>query len=184
MEDGYNPAIRIGVIGLGNVLMSDDAFGPYIIEVLDSRYTFPKNVSLMDLGTPSLELVAYIQDLDALIIVDTVHSEGRAGELRAYRREEILKNPIQPRISPHEPGLKEALLIAEFDERSPREALLIGVIPEITTTGVGLSKPVRDTITRAVEEVISEIERLGTKAISRSVPLRPKIWWEEQARIF
>src|SRR5258707_1273602 len=75
---------RIGVFGLGNVLMSDDAFGPYSIETLKSLYTFPEHVSVRDLGTPSLELVTYIDELDFLIVLDAVHSDGKPGEIRTY----------------------------------------------------------------------------------------------------
>ncbi|HET9530838.1 MAG TPA: hydrogenase maturation protease [Blastocatellia bacterium] len=179
MERFFDSATRIGVIGIGNVLMGDDAFGPYVIQVLSSSYVFPDNVSLMDLGTPSLDLVAYVEDLDAAIILDSVHSKGVAGELRIYDREEILRHPIQPRISPHEPGLKEALLIAEFDGRGPRDALLIGVIPETTATGVGLSPPVRNSVPEAIKIVLGELERLGAKAFPLLDPATPRIWWEQ-----
>src|SRR5918911_4092433 len=88
---------RIGVIGLGNVLMGDDAFGPYVIQVLEAAYALPSNVSARDLGTPSLDLTGYIEDFDALVVVDTVHSRGEPGELRRYARAELLQGPVQPR---------------------------------------------------------------------------------------
>src|ERR687883_578299 len=110
---------RVGVVGLGNVLMGDDAFGPYVIEALEAAYSLPPNVSAQDLGTPSLDLTGYIEDFDALVFVDTVHSRGEPGELRRYTRKDLLKRPVQPRTSPHEPGLKEAMLIAEFHGRGP-----------------------------------------------------------------
>ena len=178
MPDVEKRGARIGIIGLGNVLMSDDAFGPYAIQYLEAEYTFPENVSLLDLGTPSLDLVAHIEDFDALIILDSVHSEGRPGTLRTYRREEILKHPIQPRISPHEPGLKEALLIAEFHGRGPREALLVGVVPASVATGTGLSRGVRDAVPLAVKEVVRELERLGAAATPNFYRQHTQVWWE------
>ena len=36
---------RIGVLGLGNVLMGDDALGPYVIGLLSARYRFEEGVS-------------------------------------------------------------------------------------------------------------------------------------------
>ena len=53
MGDAFNSPARVGVVGLGNVLMGDDAFGPYVIEVLEAGYALPPNVSAQDLGTPS-----------------------------------------------------------------------------------------------------------------------------------
>jgi hydrogenase maturation protease len=172
-------ATRIGVIGLGNVLMGDDAFGPYAIKILCSSYTFPDEVALMDLGTASLDLVAYVEDLDIAIIIDCVHSKGEAGELRLYDREAILNNPVQPRISPHEPGLKEALLICEFGGRGPREALLVGVIPETTAKVVGLSSPVKKAVPLALGLVLGELKRLGVDILLKQLPVQPDIWWEK-----
>lgn len=174
---------RVGVIGLGNVLMGDDAFGPYVVELLSARYEFPENVFVCDLGTPSLDLTAYITDADALVVVDAVHAPGRAGELRRYTREEILARPIQPRVSPHEPGLKEALLITEFGGRGPREVLLVGAVPETTSTGVGMSGPVRAAIPAAMEAVVEELRRLGAEVSERAAPPEPQIWWEETAAV-
>ncbi|MBD0373855.1 MAG: hydrogenase maturation protease, partial [Pyrinomonadaceae bacterium] len=171
------------VIGIGNVLMGDDAFGPYMIQLLDARYCFPQSVALLDLGTPSLDLVAHIRGMDALIILDAVRAEGQPGELRIYRRDELLKQPLQPRTDAHEPGLKEALLIAEFDGSGPLEACLIGVIPADTSTGVGLSSPVQRVLPEATEAVVRELEALGVIALQRSPVRTPQVWWEETPQL-
>ena len=183
MSSTNTAAKRVAVVGLGNVLMGDDAFGPYVVETLAARYSFPENVRLEDLGTPSLELVGYISDADALIVLDAVHADGRPGEIRTLTRAEILEKPIQPRVSPHEPGLKEALLITEFGGRGPAEVLLVGAIPEKTSTGVGLSPAVREAIPRAVAEVIRELRRLGVEATERGDASGPRVWWEEEAAV-
>jgi hydrogenase maturation protease len=67
---------RIGVIGIGNVLMGDDAFGPHVIRVLQAGYAFAPGVDVQDMGTPGLDLTAYLAGLDALVLVDTVKSAG------------------------------------------------------------------------------------------------------------
>jgi hydrogenase maturation protease len=171
---------RISIIGLGNVLMGDDAFGPYVIEILEAAYDFPKNVTLRDLGTPSLDLVTYFKDTDVLIVIDTINAIGRPGEVRAYRREEILNRGLQPRTNAHEPGLKEALLVSEFEGRGPRDCLLVGVIPEVVGTGVLMSNVVRNAVPEAVREVLRELERLNSKATRRAMAREPRIWWETQ----
>jgi len=171
----------ICVIGLGNVLMGDDAFGPYVIQVLESRYRFPQQVAVRDLGTPSLDLISYIREFDVLIVLDTVSSDGEPGELRFYDREAILKQPLEPRISPHEPALKEALLITEFDGSGPSTVTLIGVIPYSTETGIGLSPAVARSVDDAVFAVANELQRLGVSLSDRASPSPPSIWWEESA---
>jgi len=170
---------RIAVVGLGNVLMGDDAFGPYVVRMLEAEYEFLDGVTVLDLGTPGLDLTPHLSDIDALIVVDTVHSEGPPGEIRLYRRAQILKHPPGPRLSPHDPGLKEALLLAQLEGRGPRHVWLVGVIPQTTGTGIGLSVPVIQAVEGARDEVLCELERLGRAAVRRREPLEPDIWWEE-----
>ena len=51
------PLVR--VLGLGNVLMGDDALGPWVVHHLVSTYDFPPEVAVVDVGTPGLDLVPY-----------------------------------------------------------------------------------------------------------------------------
>lgn len=171
-------APTIGVIGLGNVLMGDDGLGPYTVRVLESVYDLPTSVSLLDLGTPGPDLADYIRDFEAIIVVDTLRAAGLPGEVRTYRRPEIVSAPISPRISPHEPGLREALLQAELTRTGPQEVLLVGVIPDVVAQGTSLSAPIRAALPRVQELVVAELSRLGAEPERRSEPEPANIWWQ------
>jgi hydrogenase maturation protease len=171
--------MKVAVLGLGNVLMRDDAFGPYVVRTLEARYAFPEEVTLQDLGTPGLDLHPFITGQDALIIVDTVKSDGLAGEIRTYRRDEILKHPPGLRVSPHDPGIKEALLSLEFAATGPGEVFLVGVIPGTVEAGVGLSPAVQGAVEGVMSEVVGELERLGRAGRPIDPPREPDLWWEE-----
>ena len=171
-------ARTIGVIGLGNVLMGDDGLGPYTVRTLESAYDLPTSVSLLDLGTPGPDLADYIRDFEAIIVVDTLRAAGPPGEVRTYRRPEIVSAPISPRISPHEPGLREALLQAELTGAGPTQVLLVGVISDVVAQGTSLSAAVRAALSRVEELVVAELERLGVNPERRQEPAPPNIWWE------
>lgn len=168
----------IRVLGLGNVLMSDDGFGPYVARVLEAFYEFPHDVEVIDVGTPGLDLTPYLLNTEAVIFVDTVTSDGGAGEMRVYDRSDILKYPPQARTGPHDPALKEALLTVDAAGAGPKIVKLIGVIPEWVATGVTLSPAVSGAVTTVVRAVIEELDRMGVPAIPRPVPETPHIWWE------
>lgn len=170
----------IGVLGLGNVLMGDDAFGPWVVELLMAEHELAADVLAADLGTPGLDLIPYVIDLEALVLVDTVRADAPPGTLRLYRRDELLRHAPQPRLSPHDPGVKEALSSAELAGRGPREVLLVGAVPRQTAMGVGLSPPLRAVVPTAVAEVTRELERLGRPARRRDVARQPDIWWEAE----
>ena len=130
-------------MGLGNVLMGDDGFGPYVVGVLEASCDFPEGVELIDAGTPGPDLALYMEGRKAVIVVDTVSARGEAGELRVYRGESLSAFPGPVITSPHDPGLLEALRALAFTGQGPPDVLLIGAIPRRIGSGVGLSDPVR-----------------------------------------
>ena len=171
----------IRVLGLGNVLMGDDGFGPYAIEALTAAYEFPPAVSVVDVGTPGLDLAPFLIGADAVIVLDTVRSDGPPGALRTYSRDALLKHAPAQRLGPHDPGFKQTLLTLDFAGLGPREVTLVGVIPQTTAPCARLSPPVRASITGAVRAVVAELERLGAPAVARrdAAPAAP--WWERVA---
>lgn len=171
---------RIAVIGIGNVLTRDDAIGPYVVRVLEARWTFPPDVAVYDAGTPGLDLTAYFADLEALVVVDAVRAKGAPGELRLYSKQEIIeKKPILA-MSPHEPGLRESLLNADFMGVAPKVVRLVGVIPEAVEYKLGLSEPVRAALPKMVEQVLAEVRALGVEPVPRVPPAEPDLWWERK----
>ena len=172
--------MTVTVMGLGNVLSQDDGLGPYVIQTLLAGWEFDETVQVLDLGTPGLQLSPYIEGQDALIVVDTVRSDGDPGELRLYDREQLLRHAPAQRTSPHDPGLKETLLALELHDLSPTHVLVVGVIPEATGYEPRLTEPVRAAVPRAVEAVLAELKRIGVPAVPRSEPMEPDIWWEKE----
>lgn len=171
--------MSVAVLGLGNVLMGDDALGPYTVRVFEAEYEVPEGVAVRDLGTPGLDLTPHLAELRHLILVDTVRSDGEPGELRLYRLEEVLRHPPGPRVSPHDPGVKEALLSLRFAGQGPEEMLLVGVIPGPHRSEAGLSPAVERAVPAAVAEIVRELEGLGLPPRRREPPHRPDLWWEE-----
>jgi hydrogenase maturation protease len=166
------------VLGLGNVLMGDDALGPTVIARLRAAYHLPDDVEFEDLGTPGLDLHPHLAGRTALIIVDTVRADEPPGSLRCYRKEEILRHAPGPRLSPHDPGLKDALLWLQFSGEEPEEVLLVGVVPASTEGEVGLSEAVAAAVPAAERAVLEELARLGHVVRRREPPAEPDLWWE------
>jgi len=172
--------VTIAVVGLGNVLEGDDAFGPWVIQWLAAHYEFGEGVSVEDLGTPGLDLHPFLVGHEVIVVVDTVRSEGSPGELRLYRKDQILKHAPQPRLSPHDPGLKESLMALEFRGDPPREVLLVGAVPGTVDHLIGMTPPLRAAVALAGAEVVKELTRLGRPPVPRDPPAELDIWWERR----
>ena len=170
--------MNIRVLGLGNVLMSDDAFGPYVVRVLEGLYEMPENVQVVDAARPGLDLVPYLLGADVVILVDTVGTCGRPGDIHSYELDDLIADSPEPLLCPHDPGIRSALLKAAALGGAPRHALLLGVVPEWEATGARLSRAVHEAIDPIVGLVITELERLGASPRRREVPRPPDTWWE------
>ena len=174
---------RIAVIGLGNVLLGDDGFGPFVIEQLATQWDVPASVTLTDGGTPGLGLVTLLADCDEAILVDCVAASGSPGELRSYTDEELRTLPLKPRVSPHDPAVQEALAITQLLGHGPRHVSLIGVIPESLEVGMDLSAPVLASAPVAVALVVEALANAGAGPVRRARPRPPDPWWEIRSRV-
>lgn len=169
--------MRIGVYGIGNVLAHDDAVGPSVVRLVDAEWQFDGDVTIEDLGTPAIELPAHLAGFDAVVLIDAVSATGAPGTIRIYDREEILKVSPGLRVSPHDPALRETLLMLDLTDESPPIVTLVGVIPEVTSMGVGLSPAVAAALSPAAAAVVGEVAKLGVIATRRALPRDADLWW-------
>ncbi len=167
---------NLAVIGLGSVLMGDDGAGPYFVNIFEASYDFPDTLAVLDLGTPGPEFSHYLLDWKKLIVVDTVKADGAPGEIRLYRRDEIVQHGPAHRLSPHDPSLKDALLTADFVGGGPDEVLLVGVIPERVEMGTELTETVRQALPAVEAAVLDELKRWGIGP-EKKADAHPAIWW-------
>lgn len=165
------------VLGLGNVLMGDDGVGPAVISAFADEYVVGPLVSVIDLGTPGLDLTPWLADAEQVIIADTVKSGARPGTICLFDKRDLLRHPLPARVSPHDPGLKETLLALEFAGRAPREVTIVGIVPGRIELGLELTAPVRDAIPQAVRAIADALERAGVPVWHRPAAAAHHPWW-------
>jgi hydrogenase maturation protease len=170
------------VLGLGNVLMGDDGFGPYAVRLFESRYETGPGVSALDAGTPGLDLTPYLLGVSHLVVLDTVRAGAPPGGRVLLDRERLLALPRGPRVNPHDPGLQETLLTLDFAGRLPPWLLLVGVEPVRVERGTGLTGAVRRAAHEAADEAARILTGWGFEVHRREIPLAPDIWWEKGRR--
>jgi len=178
---------RVAVIGLGNVLMADDGFGPYVAEVLEGWYEWPEDVQLVEIGTQGLDLTPYVRGVEALVVASSIHRGAAPGTVFRLEHEEVMDRDLperepQLRHSPYEPGIRNLVLTLEFTGGAPRRVWVVGAQPETVELTGGLSDAVKPALGRAVEEVLAILKGLGITPRERSP--RPDVlpWWEVRGR--
>jgi hydrogenase maturation protease len=172
---------RVLIGGIGNVLLGDDAVGPYVIRLLESEYAFGDDVEIADLGTPALDLTHRLAGLRAAILVDCVASdEHPSGTVLLYRKGDILRIEPAQRLDPHSPALSECLMTTEMLGASPEYLILVGVVGQCFDPGQTLTTAVEQAAASAVRAILVELQKLKIPCVKREPVVAPALWWCER----
>ena len=131
-------AAEITVLGIGNIILSDEGFGVRVVEFLKKNYEFPQNVQLIDGGTLGVELTHFIIGTQKLLIIDSIDGGVEGGKFFHLRDEEIL-NHFTQKISAHEIGIQDILTMLEVTGKKIPAVELIGAQPFSLDAGINLT---------------------------------------------
>lgn len=148
------------VLGIGNLVMSDDGVGVRVVQKLQRSYKFPDNVKVIDGGTLGLDLLPMLEDVTHLILVDAVETGEKPGTMVRLAGEE-LPIALETKLSPHQMGLKDLLAVSELMGHSPGVMVLIGVQPGSIEMGVDMTADVDAILDEMINKVLSELEKYG-----------------------
>lgn len=159
--------MNVLVFGAGNLILSDEGFGVHFVRYLEENYLFPDEVELFDAGTMGIMVTHKLEEADRVYIVDVIAAEGEPGEVRRYAKDDFMLKRIPMKMSPHQIGVQEMLLISELRDRCPEEVFLLGVIPASYDPGNELSPLLRRTLGGLAEELVAELRGAGHRVTPR-----------------
>lgn len=143
------------VLAVGNILRGDDGFADAVLQRLEQE-DLPAEVELFDAGTSIVDYMDLFHDRELLVVIDAVRGGQKAGSLFRFSPQEVEAGEL-PMNSLHQVGLLETLNLGELVDCRPQETVVIGVQPEATDLGIGLSQAVQDAVPKAVRLVVKEI---------------------------
>lgn len=146
------------VMGVGNILSSDDGFADAVLRALEEE-SLPEQVELFDAGTSAIDLMDIFDGRRKLIVLDAVRGGQKPGTLYRFSPEQVESGGL-PMNSLHQVGLLETLKLAELVDCKPQQTVVIGVQPSSTALGIGLCDEVRLAVPQAVRLVVNEIEHV------------------------
>jgi hydrogenase maturation protease len=156
--------LDILVLGIGNVLLTDEGIGVRALKELERRYTYPTNVELLDGGTAGIELLRHIRNRDYLIIIDAMKCGQEPGTVFRVEGDEV-PAAFRTRISPHQLGLSDLLAAAMLTDELPANLVLYGVEPESIDIGLDLTETVEANVDKLVGAVADELRSLGCSLV-------------------
>ncbi|PMP68235.1 MAG: HyaD/HybD family hydrogenase maturation endopeptidase [Thermodesulfobacterium geofontis] len=151
---------KIVVLGIGNVLLSDEGVGVKVVQDLESQYVFPENVELVDGGVGSFSLLPYIESAKKLLVIDAISGGKPPGTIYKFKDEEIPYQVIE-KLSTHELNFSDILNLAKLRGKYPEELVIIGIEPQSLELKVGLTDTVKQNYKKLLNEVLDQLKEWG-----------------------
>ncbi len=158
--------MRIVVLGVGNILLSDEGIGVRTVEKLMRDYVLPPEVEVIDGGTSAMEMLEDLGHADHLIIVDAVRSGKPPATIVRMAGAEV---PVffRTKLSPHQVGLSDVLATLVLMGEQPGTTTVIGIEPESLALGMELTPVVARQLPQVVGLVKNELNQLGMNLTAR-----------------
>jgi hydrogenase maturation protease len=160
----HNKKESILILGIGNVLLSDEGFGVYVVRRLQQA-KLPDNVAVGEGGIGGFNLLGQLEGVDKLLVVDVMWMNTPPGELHIIYPEQELKEPGKQIVSFHQIGVLELVELSKLIGNNPEVTYLV-TRPEKLNWSTELSPALQNAVDKAVDTIIkickeynSEIEK-------------------------
>ena len=153
------------VVGVGNILLSDEGIGVHLVTALARENALP-GVEYVDGGVMGGALLNAIEGEDKVVVLDTVAAPFPPGTvLKLFPAD--LASGGRERFSLHDLNLSDTIGLMRLRETLP-EMMILGVVPaDIATYRIGLSDPLAARFDEILGKVRAEIGRFAREGIRR-----------------
>jgi hydrogenase maturation protease len=161
------------IVGVGNILLSDEGVGVAVIRELQKE-NLPPGIKLVDAGCALADILCRFTDVKRVIVIDAVRGGGAPGTI--YKFDAKLLEDKQPvhlcATSLHQIGVRESLAIAKLSGVRIPPIIIIGIEPQNIKPGIELSETVKKKIPEIVNLVKNELgkRRRAQQMRGRSSP--------------
>ncbi len=157
-EEDIISAQKILIVGVGNLLLSDEGIGAHVANELMKMELAP-NVTVIEGGTDGFGLLNFITEADWLIVIDAVKADSAPGSIYRFNIDEVRNCPSGFKTSVHQIGILEAVDLSGLIGKHPHTTV-IGVEPRSLEMSMELSAEVKSKIPRIIESIFDEVEKL------------------------
>jgi hydrogenase maturation protease len=158
----------ITILGLGNILMTDEGVGVHTVNEFERRYEVPDYVEIVDGGAAGLDLIPFIEGREKVLMVDAVNFDREPGYI------DILENDAIPirltqKASMHHLGLMDVLCIVRMSGNIPRNMCIIGIQPKSLELGLDMTPEIWDKKDVLIERIVSKLQEWNIPCALRSL---------------
>lgn len=152
------------VIGIGNILLQDDAVGLYVTETMKECYGFEPQIDLLDGGTSGLDLLPVIEGYEKVLFVDAVDA-GRPPGAIVLIEGDAIPSFLAVHGSVHHVGLSDLLFAATMAGSLPAEVCLAGIQPASVDIGLGMTEILKRSLGSLLTTVLERLQAWGVEPV-------------------
>ena len=141
---------KILVLGVGNILLSDEGVGIKVTEHL-KEISLPENVAVLDGGTGGFHLLELFQTYEVIIIIDATIDDKKPGTVKVL--EPRFSSDFPRSLSSHDIGLKDLLDSASILGNQPKIFLIAITVSNIRDFGMILTPEVEAAIPGVIDQI-------------------------------
>ncbi|MHC5034416.1 MAG: hydrogenase maturation protease [Planctomycetota bacterium] len=130
--------LRVGVIGIGNLLLTDDGVGVHAVRAL-AEDSVVGCVEFIDGGTDPWAALSAARDCRALVVLDAVVGGATPGEIHRLSLDEVAAGRAS--MSLHAITLFHVLEYERLLGKGFEDVRVVGMEPAVVEPGIGLSDP-------------------------------------------
>jgi hydrogenase maturation protease len=150
------PYKHILVLGVGNLLLSDEGVGVHVAQRMMTM-NMPPEVQVVEGGTDGFGLVNVITEADRMILIDAVKGGGQPGSIYRFEIEDCPPYPDIFKTSVHQISILEVINLSSLIGSTPRTTI-IGIEPACMEMGMELSPAVEARVPRVIQMIKEEVE--------------------------
>lgn len=143
------------VLGLGNILLTDEAAG---VRVAEHLAALPEAETLglrtLDGGTMGLTLMIEMEDADAMVVVDSAYLGEAPGSIAVFEGAEMDHFLRTRGRNPHDIGLDDVMDGLRLRGAVPERRALVGIQPENLSVGEKMTPAVAAAVPVAAQRII------------------------------
>ncbi|MBW1715786.1 MAG: HyaD/HybD family hydrogenase maturation endopeptidase [Deltaproteobacteria bacterium] len=158
-----NKEKKIVVLGVGNLLLSDEGVGVHIANRL-MEIPLPSEVEVIEGGTDGFSLMDVVMNADRLIVIDAVKSGAHPGSIYRFDIEDCSPYLDFYKTSVHQINILEVISLSKLIGHTPKTTV-IGVEPKSLEIGMELSPEIQAKIPKIIELIFSELETFDSCSI-------------------
>jgi hydrogenase maturation protease len=161
-------ARRAVLLGVGNILLTDEGVGVKSVLRFADENVLPAGVEVLDGGTCAMEMLEELENLDLLVVADCVRVGQPPASVVVLTGDEVPAF-FRQRLSPHQVGLSDVFATLLLTGRAPRAIVVIGVQPVAIETGLALTPEVEAAVPRVLAAIGDAFEREGYPVVPRAL---------------